>query len=68
MKSEECTCGKLLLVTNNIDRIATDAAKLRQAVVDGIYDPRSIVGDAVLRIEGQLRQIREHIPPLPPLR
>ena len=64
MKLEECTCGKVLLVANNVDKIATDVAKLHQAVVDGRYDPRSDVGDAVLRMEAQLKQIRELFPSL----
>ena len=61
-KFGECTCGYLILAASHLDRIADDVRKLRQAVIDGLYDPRSIVGDAVLRMEGQLRQVRELIP------
>lgn len=45
-----------------LERIETEVAKLRQAVVDGRVDARSLVGDAVLVIEGQLKQIRKYIP------
>jgi len=55
----KCICENLPLVKNNIDRISDEVAKLRQAVVDGRYDPRSIVGDAVLIMEGQIKQALE---------
>lgn len=55
----KCICGNLPLVKNNIDRISDEVAKLRQAVIDGRYDPRSIVGDAVLVMEGQIKQALE---------
>ncbi|MFA6414723.1 MAG: hypothetical protein WC217_02435 [Candidatus Paceibacterota bacterium] len=55
----KCVCGIIPLAVNNIERIEQYVAKLRKAVVDGLYDERSIVGDAVLSIEGQLRQLRD---------
>ena len=52
----------VILVDIRLARIEKEVAKLKKAVADGIFDSRSLVGDAVLVIEGQLSQIREDIP------
>lgn len=52
----------VILVDIRLKRIEKEVAKLRQAVANGSFDSRSLVGDAVLVIEGQLKQIREEIP------
>ncbi len=49
------------LALNNVERIDAEVAKLRLAVANGTYDPRSIVGDAILVMEAQLRQAKEHL-------
>jgi uncharacterized protein (UPF0335 family) len=55
----KCICGVIPPTVIRIERIEQEVAKLHKAVVDGIYDSRSIVGDAVLVIEGQVKQLRE---------
>ena len=49
-----------------------DVSRLKQAVMDGVFDERSIVGDRTLHMEGMMRQIREsfgregvELPPAP---
>ncbi len=42
-----------------VERMEGEVTKLRQAVEDGIYDTRSIVGDAVLILEDKLRELHE---------
>lgn len=54
-----CNCGDVPLATIRIERIEQQIAKLRQAITDGLYGERSVVGDAVLAIEGQLSSLRE---------
>jgi hypothetical protein len=39
-----------------------DVAKLKKAIQDGLYGSRSIVGDAVIRMESSLARIREDFP------
>lgn len=58
----ECTCEVSVLAWSRLDAISKEIAKLREAVADGRYDERSLVGDAVLRIEGQLSQLYEFFP------
>ncbi len=62
---KSCTCEALILISHDIGEIEKHIAKLRESVVSGVYDERSIVGDAVLRMEGILLRIHEHIPRLP---
>lgn len=44
-----------------IGRIEGEILKLKKQVQEGIHDPRSVVGDVVLVVEGQLKQMREII-------
>lgn len=44
-----------------IERIEREVLKLRKQIQEGIHDPRSVVGDVVLVVEGQLKQMREII-------
>ncbi len=57
-----CTCTPAILLNIRLERIEQEVAKLREAIRDGRYDSRSLVGDAVLVMEGQLKQIREDFP------
>ena len=56
--TQKCDCANIVSIEINVERIESEVAKLRQAVIDGRYDPRSLVGDAVLVIDGQLKQVR----------
>lgn len=49
----------LPLIALRVTKIDTEIAKLRKAVIDGIYDERSIVGDATIAIEAQLVQVSQ---------
>jgi hypothetical protein len=58
-----CLCHRIPLIATKIDRIKAEVAKLRQAITNQVYGERSVVGDAVLVIEGQLKQVREALQP-----
>jgi hypothetical protein len=46
-----------------ISRIEADVEKLKDELIrTGAYDSRSRVGDTLLRIQGQLNQIRQNLP------
>lgn len=57
-----CNCDSSVLLGGRLERIEKEIEKLRKAIEDGRYNSRSLVGDAVLTIEGQLQQIREYFP------
>lgn len=60
----KCRCEVSVLARSLLNTIEAEVKKLRQAVVDGTYDPRSIVGDATLVIEAQLKELYEFFPSL----
>ena len=64
----ECTCEVAILIRSRLDAIKEQTDKLRNAIRDNVYDPRSIIGDANLVIEAQLRQLDELVPSLEELR
>ena len=46
-----------------LSRIESDVEKLTDELIrSGAYDSRSRVGDTLLRIQGQLEQIRKELP------
>lgn len=46
-----------------LSRIEADVEKLKDELIrSGVYDSRSRVGDTLLRIDGQIRRMREEIP------
>jgi len=46
-----------------LSRIETYVEKLKDELIrSGMYDSRSRIGDTILCIEGQLKQMREEIP------
>jgi hypothetical protein len=46
-----------------LSRIEADVEKLTEELIrGGAYDSRSRVGDTLLRIQGQLQQIRQNLP------
>jgi len=50
-----------------LTRIEEDVDKLTDELIrSGLFDSRSRVGDTLLRIEGQLRQMREEVPRIVP--
>lgn len=42
-----------------IKALEIEINKLKDAVLDGRYDPRSLVGDTVLRMEGMVKIIKQ---------
>lgn len=49
----------LVVLEGRLMRIDAQIQKLRKAVQDGVYDPREIVGDVTLSLEGELRHIKK---------
>ncbi len=54
-----CTCEYSALISEPLQVIEAGVDSLFKAVQAGNHDPRSAVGDATLRMQGQLREVTE---------
>ncbi|MGB2580384.1 MAG: hypothetical protein WBC83_01700 [Minisyncoccia bacterium] len=50
----------ILFLETRVERIENEVSKLRESIKAGVHDPRSLVGDTVLVMEGQLKQIKAY--------
>ncbi|MFA5023036.1 MAG: hypothetical protein WC385_01330 [Candidatus Paceibacterota bacterium] len=49
------------LLRAHLKDLSLEVAKLKKAVQDGLYDPRSLVGDTILNMEASIKKLEEDI-------
>lgn len=57
----EVVKNKIIQIEIGAINLEEQLSILRKAIEDGVYDPRSIVGDSVLRMEDALKKIKDAI-------